>query len=84
MKFGYEDLEVWNRSIDFAVKVIDVIETIDTGRKHYRLFEQIEASSTSVAMNLAEGKGRFSKKEFIQLISVNYNTRLTTIKIPEI
>ncbi len=66
MKFGYEDLEVWNRSVDFAVKVIELIEIIDTGRKHYRLFEQIEASSTSVSMNLAEGKGRFSKKEFIQ------------------
>ena len=41
MKFGYEDLEVWNRAVDFAVKVIDLVETIDTGRKHYRLFEQI-------------------------------------------
>lgn len=66
MKFGYEDLEVWKRSVDFAVSVIDLTETIDTGRKHYRLFEQIEASSTSVAMNIAEGKGRFSRKEFIQ------------------
>ena len=33
---------------------------------HYRLLEQIESSSTSVSMNLAEGKGRYSKKEFIQ------------------
>ncbi|MDR4508599.1 MAG: four helix bundle protein [Candidatus Brocadiaceae bacterium] len=45
MKFGYEDLEVWNRSVDFAVSVIDLIENINTSRKHYRLFEQIEASS---------------------------------------
>ncbi len=59
-KFGYEDLEVWNRAVDFAVKVIELVETIDTERKHYRLIEQIEASSTSISMNLAEGKGRFS------------------------
>jgi len=51
MKFGYEDLEVWNRAVDFAVKVIELVETIDTGRKHYRLFEQIEAGTTSVSMN---------------------------------
>jgi hypothetical protein len=30
MKFGYEDLDVWNRAVDFAVKVIDLVETIDT------------------------------------------------------
>ena len=51
MKFAYEKLDVWNKAVDFAVKVIDLVETIDTGRKHYRLLEQIEASSTSVPMN---------------------------------
>jgi len=38
MKFGYENLEVWNRAVDFAVRVIDLVETIDTGRKHYRAY----------------------------------------------
>ena len=65
MKFGYEDLVVWNRAVSFSVNIIDVVENVDTDRKHYRLLEQIEAASTSVSMNLAEGKGRFSKKEFI-------------------
>ncbi len=51
MKFGDEDLEVWNRSVDFAVSIIELIENINTSRKHYRLLEQIEASSTSIAMN---------------------------------
>lgn len=32
MKFGYEDLEVWNRSVDFAVKVIDIVDL-----KHLKL-----------------------------------------------
>lgn len=66
MKFGYEDLVVWHRAVDFAVKVIESVEKIEGERKHYRLLEQIEASSTSVSMNLAEGKGRNSKKEFVQ------------------
>jgi len=65
-EFAYENLDVWGRAVDFAVKVIELVEAIDTGRKHYRLLEQIEASSTSVSMNLAEGKGRFSQKEFVQ------------------
>ncbi len=71
MKFAYENLEVWNKAVDFAVEVIDTVDKISTERKHYRLLEQIEASSTSVAMNIAEGKGRFSKKEFVQYLYIS-------------
>ncbi len=49
MKFAYENLDVWNKAVEFAVKVIDTVDNIDTGRKHYRLLDQIEASSASVA-----------------------------------
>jgi len=84
MNFGYENLEVWNRAVDFAVKVIDLVETIDTGRKHYRLLEQIEASSTSVSMNLAEGKGRFSQKEFIQYCYIARGSLYETMTLLEI
>ena len=84
MKFGYEDLDVWNRSVDFAVKVIELVETIDTGRKHYRLFEQIEASSTSISMNLAEGKGRFSQKEFVQYCYIARGSLYETMTLLEV
>jgi four helix bundle protein len=53
MRFGYEDLSVWDKAVNFAVDVITVVETIPTDRKHYRLLEQIESSSTSISMNLA-------------------------------
>ena len=39
IKFSFEDLEVWNKSVDFAVSVIDIVEIMDTNRKHYRLIE---------------------------------------------
>jgi four helix bundle protein len=84
MKFGYENLDVWDRAVDFAVKVIELVETIDTGRKHYRLLEQIEASSTSVSMNLAEGKGRFSQKEFVQYCYIARGSLYETMTLLEI
>ena len=65
MRFGYEDLGVWNKAVEFAVETIELVQNISTDRKHYRLLEQLEASSASVSMNIAEGKGRFSKKEFV-------------------
>jgi len=33
MKFAYENLEVWNKALDFAVEVIDTVEGISTDRK---------------------------------------------------
>ena len=77
-------MEVWNKAVDFAVDVIDTVENISTGRKHYRLLEQIEASSTSVAMNIAEGKGRFSKKEFVQYLYISRGSLYETMTLLEI
>ena len=64
MGFAFEDLQVYQKALDFSVGIIDVIEDMETPRKHYRLIEQLEASCTSVALNISEGKGRFSRKEF--------------------
>ncbi len=64
MAFAFEKLQVYQRALEFAVEVIKIIDEIEAPRKHYRLIEQIEASSTSVASNISEGKGRYSKKEF--------------------
>ena len=84
MKFGYEDLEVWNKAVDFAVQVIEAVERISTDRKHYRLLEQIESSSTSVSMNLAEGKGLYSKKEFIHFLNIALGSSYECVPLLEI
>jgi hypothetical protein len=41
---SYKDLQVWQKSMAFANEVIQVIDEIETPRKHYRLFEQLEAA----------------------------------------
>ena len=46
MQFGYENLDVWNKAVVFAVKVVDTVDEISTNRKHYRLLEQIESRET--------------------------------------
>ncbi len=68
--FSFQDLKVWQKAVDFAEKVIRSIDDFDAPRKHYRLIEQLESASTSVAMNIAEGKGRQSTKEFIQFLYI--------------
>lgn len=68
--FSFEGLDVWKRAVAFAEQVIRQSETWQTQGKHYRLLEQLEAAVTSVAMNIAEGKGRYSKKEFTHYLYI--------------
>ena len=68
--FSFQDLKVWQKAVSFAEQVIRTIDELDTPRKHYCLVEQLEAATTSVAMNIAEGKGRQSTKEFIQFLYI--------------
>jgi four helix bundle protein len=84
MKFGYEDLAVWHKAIEFGVDVINTVEIISTDRKHYRLLEQIEASAASISMNIAEGKGRYSTKEFIQYLYISRGSLYETMTLLEI
>ncbi|MBU4304487.1 MAG: four helix bundle protein [Candidatus Omnitrophica bacterium] len=80
-KFAFEDLEVWQKAVEFAEEVIDIAEQTDTKRRHYRLIEQLESASTSVALNIAEGKGRYSKKEFIQFLYISRGSLYETITL---
>ena len=68
--FAFKELKVWEKSVDFANCIIDITENLNSKEKHYRLKEQIEASAASIASNIAEGKGRNSKKEFIQYLYI--------------
>jgi len=68
VRFGFEDLEVWQKAVKFTKMVIDITENISTERRHFRLLEQAESASTSIALNIAEGKGRYSKKEYVQFL----------------
>ena len=70
IKFGFEELAVWQKAVEFARKAIQLTEKIETNRKHYRLIENCESAACSVASNIAEGKGRYSKKEFIQFLYI--------------
>jgi four helix bundle protein len=51
---AYKDLQVWQKGMEFAHQVIQLIDGLDTPRKHYRLLEQLESAVTSVPMNIAD------------------------------
>ncbi len=81
---AYRDLIVWNKAMEFATRVISQLEDIESSRRHYRLFEQLEAAVTSVPMNIAEGKGRESKKEYIHHLYIARGSIYETLTLLEI
>ena len=84
MGFAFEDLIVYKRALDFAVAVVDLVDDLDTPRKHFKLIEQLEDSSTSVCRNISEGKGRYSKKEFKHFLYIARGSLYETVTMLQI
>ncbi len=61
MAFLFEKLKVYQKSVDFADSVISSTENFPKG--YYFLRDQLNRASTSIAANIAEGNGRFTKAD---------------------
>jgi len=81
---NYKDLVVWQKAIQFAEDVVTLSEDLNTRNKHFRLIEQLEAAATSVPMNIAEGKGRSSRKEFSHFLMIARGSLFETLTLLEI
>ena len=81
--FPFEKLEVWQEAVDLARLVFDLLEKLPQNR-HVRLVSQMEAAVTSPAQNIAEGKGRQYKKEFIQFLHIAQGSIFEVVTLNEV
>ena len=81
MEFAFKNLSVWQKSIDFADNVIGITQSLETNRNHFRIIEQLESAVLSISNNIAEGKGRYSKKEFVHYLFIARGSLYETISI---
>jgi four helix bundle protein len=68
--FRFEDLEVWQRAAELAIKIGDVADLLED-RHRYRLAEQLRAASLSISNNIAEGSGSNSNKDFRHFLNMS-------------
>jgi four helix bundle protein len=61
MAFMFEKLEVYQKAVGFADEVAALTETFPRG--YYFLTDQLNRAALSIATNLAEGNGRFTKPD---------------------
>jgi four helix bundle protein len=81
--FPFEKLDVWQLSVDLAEYVLDLLEEFPPN-KHLRLVGQMEAAVVSPPQNIAEGKGRQYKKEFIQYLHIAQGSLYEVVTLNEV
>ncbi len=81
--FPFEKLHVWQLAIELADTVLALLEKLPQNR-HIRLISQTEAAATSPAQNIAEGKGRQYKKEFIQFLHIAQGSLFEIVTLNEV
>jgi four helix bundle protein len=58
MPFMFENLDVYQKSVDFADQIVELTEQFPRGYSF--LVDQLNRAALSMAANLAEGNGRFT------------------------
>ena len=61
MAFMFENLQVYQRAVDFADSAAALTESFPRGYGY--LTDQLNRAALSIATNLAEGNGRFTKAD---------------------
>ena len=67
MADAYQDLIAWRKATQLALEIDRCTRTFPKDEL-YGLTSQMRRAAVSVASNIAEGKGRYSPKEFVQFL----------------
>ena len=66
---SYQDLEVWKKSLKLVKEAYRLCESLPQ-KEQYGLISQMQRSAVSVPANIAEGRCRHSRKEFIFFLKI--------------
>ena len=67
--FPFEKLEIWHHAVDLADCTLSILDAFPP-HKHPKLTARMEAAVLRAAQNIAEGKGKQYKKDFIQSLQM--------------
>lgn len=66
------DDNIFDRSIDFAVRIVNLYKFLCSEKKEYVLSKQILRSGTSIGANISEAQAAISKKDFLAKMYISF------------
>ena len=60
---NYKKLKIWEKGFEIAIKTFDIAKTLPAEEK-YGIASQMKRAGMSIPLNIAEGSGRKSEKEY--------------------
>ena len=73
MIITYRDLIVWQKSMDLVIEIYKLTENFPK-TEQYGIISQMRRAAVSIPSNIAEGRRRWSKKEFKQFLVIAYGS----------
>ena len=64
---NYEDLKVWQKAVDLTTEIYKLVKRLPI-EEQYALSDQMRRAVVSIPSNIAEGRGRGTKKEFVRYL----------------
>ncbi|MCA9933976.1 MAG: four helix bundle protein [Ardenticatenaceae bacterium] len=80
MGFKFEKLEVWRRSVEYADKLFQVVDTLPA-KYQSSLGDQLRRAALSIPTNIAEGSGRDSDKSRVYFYRIAKGSVYETISL---
>ncbi len=78
MAYKFEDLEVWQRALDYADQIHDIAEQLPK-HERYNLADQMTRAANSIALNIAEGSTGQSDAEQDRFLRIAIRSLLETV-----
>lgn len=63
---------IQNKSYEFSIRIVKLYQYLCEEKNEFTLSKQVLRSGTSIAANIEEAIGGFSKKDFIAKCSISY------------
>jgi len=82
MSFLFENLKVYQKAVAFADEISDLTEGFSRG--NYYLADHLNRAALSIATNIAEGNGRYSKADRKNFFRISRGSAFECVPILEL
>jgi four helix bundle protein len=73
-----EGLDIFHAAVDFSVRVHELVKKFPT-EERFDLASQVRRGANSIVLNIAEGAGRGTKKDFAHFLDMAIGSTFETV-----